>query len=89
MTEAESASLGKHPERIFHDNINIMALIDRVLRTLKRGVTNPGVLLAIVLCFLVYQYFYADKVWVMYERVKVGLQLRLSGRYDQVHFHSV
>ena len=63
-----------------------MTLTDRIIRTFKRGLTNPGVLLAVVLFILIYQYFYAGRVWVIYERVKVRLQLRLSGRYDQVLF---
>ncbi|KAI0227958.1 Protein phosphatase 1L [Lamellibrachia satsuma] len=61
-----------------------MTLTDRVVRAFKKGLTNPGVLLGVVLFIIIYQYFYADKVWVIYERVKVRLQLRLTGRYDQV-----
>ena len=62
-----------------------MAFVDLVSKLIKKYVINIESIILFCFIFVIYNYiFNGHVVWTFFEKIKVKLELRLSGQYDHV-----
>ncbi|ELU03028.1 hypothetical protein CAPTEDRAFT_175582 [Capitella teleta] len=62
-----------------------MGRLQWLLRNIRRYFLNPeAIILTLFFILLYYYFFHSDKVWNVFERVRVRLELKWAGQFDRV-----